>query len=159
MPQPKAPVVLQASTNLSIRQIVTCDERISYQPDYRSPDTASIFAQKAYIRAQGKFHEDEVMSWLGKKIEKSSWERSTRCLCSQRRQTLKGVATGLTPTPTWAKEVSAVCWNVCGDNPRSNLRNQARELFYKGIFFSTRAYLFQHAHWQYIISTLPRDLR
>lgn len=69
------PAVLQASTNLSIRNVVTCDERISYTADVEAPKAASIFSQKAFIRAQGKFHEGEVMSWLGHKIEKSSWER------------------------------------------------------------------------------------
>lgn len=77
------PAILQASTNLSIRNIVTCDERISYTAavdggaDQQGSESSSgsVFAQKAFIRAQGKFHEGEVMSWLGKKIEQSSWER------------------------------------------------------------------------------------
>lgn len=75
LPRNSPPAVLQASTNLSIRQLVTCDERISYTPDAEHPEAASIFAQHAYIRAQGKFKEGEVMSWLGKKVEQSSWER------------------------------------------------------------------------------------
>ena len=69
------PVMLQASVNLSLANVVTCRERISYAPNKRSPDGYTTFNQSAVFVAQGRLKEGEVAAYLGRKVEANSWER------------------------------------------------------------------------------------
>jgi len=71
----KPPAVLQASQNLSLNHIVKCDERISYIPSDSLTMAPTTFNQSAVFKAQGKLKPGEVAAYLGKKVEKNSWDR------------------------------------------------------------------------------------
>lgn len=78
-PETQPPTILVSSINMSLKNVLTCYERISYVPSRLKPKSECVMTTLAEISAHGKLKDGGMTARkIGRKFEDYSLERYVR---------------------------------------------------------------------------------